>query len=145
MSFRQAKALKKKELWGRALAMAGGATIKDDPKLLKKTLKRQEQKKTRSEKQWAERLKTVEENLATRQERRAENIRARAERKNSKSGGKKVRSLCGLLGLQSGATPRVFFCTEEAAAWLRGVDRQEEKMKWPPDNSYTRSCIRATE
>ncbi|KAL1922483.1 uncharacterized protein VTP21DRAFT_10022 [Calcarisporiella thermophila] len=79
-----------KEAWKKAMAMASGEKIKDDPKLLKKTIKREEQKKKKSEKQWKERAETVIKSQAARQERRQKNIQERIEAKKNK-GKKKLR------------------------------------------------------
>lgn len=46
----------KTQNWDNAMKKASGEKIKDDPKLLKKTLKRQENKKKKSAKEWKHRL-----------------------------------------------------------------------------------------
>ena len=48
---KQAK-IEEKELWGKALGQAAGEKIRDDEQLLKKSLKRQEQVKKKSEREW---------------------------------------------------------------------------------------------
>ncbi|KAJ3088493.1 hypothetical protein HK102_008603 [Quaeritorhiza haematococci] len=67
--------------WSKALKQASGEKIKDDPKLLKKTLKRKQKIKERSKKDWDKRKETVRQNLEEKQKKRQENIQARAEAK----------------------------------------------------------------
>ena len=79
--------------WRRALDMAKGQKRKDDPALLKKTIKNVEKKKQRSKKQWEQRLKAEEQSKKKRQELRQKNIKSRVEQKrDKKKGSKKVKS-----------------------------------------------------
>lgn len=53
--------------------------MQDDPKLLKKTLKRQEKQKEKSKSTWVDRKDTVRKNEEDGQKRRNENLLARKE------------------------------------------------------------------
>ena len=66
-----------KERWSKAVRMARGEKVKDDPSLLKKTVKRLEIKKESRRRKWRERVRAEEERKEARQERRRENIRER--------------------------------------------------------------------
>ena len=66
------------EEWQKALEKAGGIKQKDNPKLLRKTLKRQERQKTKSAREWKSRTKAVEKAKSEKQTRRTANL---AERK----------------------------------------------------------------
>jgi hypothetical protein len=44
--------LHEKESWSKAIKRAEGEKVKDDPKLLKKTIKKKNMKKKKSEKVW---------------------------------------------------------------------------------------------
>jgi hypothetical protein len=47
--------------WNKALKQAEGQRVLDDPKLLKKSIKRDQKAKAKSSKEWAERNRKVEE------------------------------------------------------------------------------------
>ncbi|KAI9773330.1 MAG: hypothetical protein M1840_007545 [Geoglossum simile] len=80
--------IEEKDLWLNARKRAHGEKTKDDSTLLKKTLKRKEKVKKKSEKEWKERVEGVEKGKAIRQKKREENLRKRREEKGGK--GKKV-------------------------------------------------------
>ncbi|KZF25889.1 SURF6-domain-containing protein [Xylona heveae TC161] len=82
--------IEEKDLWLNAKKRAHGEKIRDDTALLKKTLKRKEQAKKKSEKAWNERLEGVEKGKEMRQRKREENLRKRKEEKGSKGKGKKA-------------------------------------------------------
>ena len=63
-----------------SLLRAQGIKVKDDPKLLKRTLKREEKKKQKSAKAWAERVGAQQAEVAKRQEGRAANVRERQQK-----------------------------------------------------------------
>ncbi|CAG8739440.1 17758_t:CDS:2, partial [Racocetra fulgida] len=69
----KAAKFRENEAWSKALQMARGEKIKDDPKLLKKTIKKINFKK-----------KTVTKTQAERQQKRTENIQARIDAKKNK-------------------------------------------------------------
>ncbi|CAG8447276.1 16655_t:CDS:2 [Dentiscutata heterogama] len=80
----KAAKLRENEAWSKALQKAQGKKIKDDPKLLKKTIKKINFKKKSSEKTWKERIKAVDKAQAERQQKRTANIQARIDAKKNK-------------------------------------------------------------
>ncbi|AOA62964.1 66S pre-ribosomal particles component [Komagataella phaffii CBS 7435] len=76
--------IQEKARWNKALAGIEGKKIKDDEKLLKKSLKRKEVKKRKSEKEWKDRKETIEITQKARQDKREENLRLRKENKGKK-------------------------------------------------------------
>ncbi|KAF2088605.1 SURF6-domain-containing protein [Saccharata proteae CBS 121410] len=78
-----------KDAWLNAKRRAHGEKVRDDANLLKKTLKRKEKAKLKSEKEWNERKEGVAKGQAMKQKRREENLRKRKEEKGSKPGKKK--------------------------------------------------------
>ncbi len=88
--------IEEKDLWLNARKRAHGEKIRDDTNLLKKTLKRKEKAKKRSESQWNERLEGVEKGKAMKQKRREDNLRKRKEEKGAKGkkkAGKSVKTV----------------------------------------------------
>ncbi|XP_064457654.1 surfeit locus protein 6 homolog isoform X2 [Ornithodoros turicata] len=81
----QAKEVKQKKLWLKAIDKAEGIKVKDNPELLKKTMKRKDKQKKQSRKKWKARTETVEKRQKDRQEKRQKNIK---DRKKSKLQGK---------------------------------------------------------
>lgn len=73
----KAEELKKKTLWNTALSKADGQKVKDDPELLKKTIKRREQQVNKSKKKWQTRQEGVQKAKEERQKKRSENINKR--------------------------------------------------------------------
>lgn len=83
--------VEEKDVWLNARKRAHGERVRDDTSLLKKTLKRKEKAKQKSEKEWKERLEGVEKGKAMRQKKRQENLRKRRDEKGvkgKKQGGK---------------------------------------------------------
>ncbi|GBG80380.1 hypothetical protein CBR_g30748 [Chara braunii] len=80
----EAEGLRAKHEWAAALDRATGAKVLDDPKLLKKSLKREEKLKVRSSKQWSERKAQERERMEAKQRKRQDNIKARADTKKAK-------------------------------------------------------------
>ncbi|KAI9686342.1 MAG: hypothetical protein M1822_003687 [Bathelium mastoideum] len=80
------------DTWRTAARRAGGETVRDDPALLAKSVRRKEKAKARSAKAWAEREQAVERGKAEKQRKREENLRKRREGKGKgkAGGGKKV-------------------------------------------------------
>jgi Surfeit locus protein 6 len=79
-----------KDLWLNAKKRAHGEHVRDDTDLLKKTLKRKEKMKSKSEKEWDERIKGVEKAKEAKQRKREENLLKRREEKGVK--GKKAKA-----------------------------------------------------
>ncbi|KAL6937354.1 hypothetical protein ACO0RG_003859 [Hanseniaspora osmophila] len=76
--------LKEKEKWNKVMLHAEGVKLKDNEKLLKKSLKRKENQKKKSAVEWRERKQMVVTGLAERQKRREENLQIRKENKGKK-------------------------------------------------------------
>lgn len=69
--------IKEKSVWKNALAKATGEKVKDDPDLLKKSIRKQSQKKNVSKKKWEARIESVKNAQEERQKKRSENIAKR--------------------------------------------------------------------
>ena len=80
--------IEEKDLWLNAKKRAHGEKIRDDTSLLKKTLKRKEKAKKKSEKEWNERKEGVAKGQAMKQKKREENLRKRRDEKGGKGKGK---------------------------------------------------------
>ncbi|KAJ0181081.1 hypothetical protein K1T71_003166 [Dendrolimus kikuchii] len=78
------KDMKEKLAWKTLLQKAEGQKVKDDPTLLKKSIKKLEQKKKLSKKQWENRIKNVEQKKEERQKKRKENIGKKKKEKKTK-------------------------------------------------------------
>ncbi|XP_023016901.2 surfeit locus protein 6 homolog [Leptinotarsa decemlineata] len=76
--------IKEKTSWKNALAKAEGQKVKDDPALLAKSVKKQEQKQRSSKKKWEQRIQKVEKAKEERQNKRTENIQKRKKDKKTK-------------------------------------------------------------
>lgn len=79
-----------KDLWLNAKKRAHGERVRDDTSLLKKTLKRKEKAKKKSEGEWKERKEGVAKSQAMKQKKREENLKKRRDEKGGK--GKKGKS-----------------------------------------------------
>jgi len=82
--------VEEKDMWLNAKKRAYGERVKDDVSLLKKTLKRKQNVKKKSERDWKERLEGVNNAKEMRQTKREDNLRKRREEKGNK--GKKGKS-----------------------------------------------------
>lgn len=80
--------IEEKELWLNAKKRTHGEKIRDEASLLKKTLKRKEKAKKKSEKEWTERKDGVAKSVAMKQKKREENLKKRRDEKGSKGKGK---------------------------------------------------------
>jgi hypothetical protein len=80
--------IEEKDIWLNAKKRAHGEKIRDDSSLLKKTLKRKEKAKKKSEKEWGERKEGVAKSQAMKQKKREENLKKRRDEKGSKGKGK---------------------------------------------------------
>lgn len=98
----KANALKEKDTWRKALQLAQGEKVKDDVKLLKKTIKREETFKKKSAKEWGERKSTVSKGKDQKQKRREENLKSRIDA--AKNKGKKEKTGDKAKGGKGGAS-----------------------------------------
>lgn len=82
--------IEEKDIWLNAKKRVHGEKVRDDAGLLKKTLKRREASKKKSEKEWTERKEGVAKGQAIRQKKRTENLQKRKDMKGvkGKKGGK---------------------------------------------------------
>jgi phenylalanyl-tRNA synthetase alpha subunit len=87
----KAEELLEKEEWKKVIALATGEKPKDDPKLLKKTIKRQEKLKNKSSQEWNKRIEKVKYDEKKHIKKREENIKAKIEEKKNKKRGIKVK------------------------------------------------------
>ncbi|KAH0367323.1 SURF6-domain-containing protein, partial [Aureobasidium melanogenum] len=83
------KEIEEKDMWLNAKKRAHGERVKDDQSLLKKTLKRKTDQKTKSASQWNERIDNVRKGKEMKDKKRTENLAKRAAEKGAKKGGKK--------------------------------------------------------
>ncbi|KAH6929404.1 hypothetical protein HPB50_027326 [Hyalomma asiaticum] len=77
----RAKEAQEKQKWHRALDRAEGIKVKDDPVLLKASLKRHEKRRQQSRKKWESRTEHVKQRQEERQQKRRDNIKARKQAK----------------------------------------------------------------
>ncbi|KAF2835151.1 SURF6-domain-containing protein, partial [Patellaria atrata CBS 101060] len=78
------KDIEEKNMWLNAKKRAHGERVRDDTNLLKKTLKRQEKTKMKSEREWNDRIEGVKKGQEIRQKKREENLQKRKEEKGTK-------------------------------------------------------------
>lgn len=81
--------IEEKDVWLNAKKKVNGERVRDDTNLLKKTLKRKEKMKNKSEKEWNERIEGVKKGQAFQQKKREENLARRKEEKGGKNKGAK--------------------------------------------------------
>ncbi|XP_034234221.1 surfeit locus protein 6 homolog [Thrips palmi] len=74
----------KKEAWSNALKKAEGIKIRDDPELLKKSIRRKEAQKRSSAKKWASRESTIKKKKKEKDEKRESNLQNRKDSKKQK-------------------------------------------------------------
>lgn len=72
----------KKVHWKNAIDKAQGIKNKDDPKMIRKAIKRKDAEKKRHKKKWAERTEKLEESKKIRQKKRKERIKKANAKKN---------------------------------------------------------------
>ena len=83
-----------KDAWLNAKRRVHGEKVRDDVSLLKKTVKRKEQTKAKSEKEWKERAEGVQKGQDARQAKREQNLQKRKDEKGNK--GKKSTGRYGI-------------------------------------------------
>lgn len=94
----KAEEIKQKEAWKSVLAKASGEKVRDDPELLKKSIKRVEQQKKQGSKKWESRIEGVQKTIQEKQQKRQENIMKRKKEKKTnklKKAAKKGRIIPG--------------------------------------------------
>jgi len=69
--------IREKIAWNNALSRCEGVKVKDNPTLLKKTIKKETKRKQKSKKNWAARMEGIKNRQEERQKKRTENIEAR--------------------------------------------------------------------
>ncbi|RKF62405.1 Ribosomal RNA-processing protein 14-C [Erysiphe neolycopersici] len=79
--------IEEKDLWLNAKKRVNGEKLRNNTTLLKKTLKRKEKAKKKSEVEWTERTEGVAKRQAMRQKKREENLKQRREAKATKGKG----------------------------------------------------------
>ncbi|KAJ1822879.1 hypothetical protein LPJ56_000504 [Coemansia sp. RSA 2599] len=89
----KADQIEQKDKWNKALDQAKGEKVKDDVKLLRKTVKRMDQKKAKSSREWTDRKQQVQTGIKEREEKRNANLKARADAKKMKKAGKSKKSI----------------------------------------------------
>eukprot|EP01129_Flabellula_baltica_P003274 TRINITY_DN13071_c0_g1_i1.p1 TRINITY_DN13071_c0_g1~~TRINITY_DN13071_c0_g1_i1.p1 ORF type:complete len:344 (+),score=134.20 TRINITY_DN13071_c0_g1_i1:207-1238(+) len=77
----EGKKLKEEIAWDKMMKRAQGEKVKDDPKRLKKTIKREEHQKKKSKKNWQERESLTKLNIKKQQLKRAANIQKKIDRR----------------------------------------------------------------
>ena len=82
---------REKEGWSRAVRMARGEKVRDDPTLLRKTVKRLEKKKKSHVKKWKERARVEQERQEATQRKRQQNIRERVDKIKAKKTRKRAK------------------------------------------------------
>lgn len=80
--------IEEKDRWLNAKKRVQGEKIRDNTSLLKKTLKRKDKGKMKSEREWNERIEGVQKSKEMKQKRREENLQKRRDEKGGKKGGK---------------------------------------------------------
>jgi len=75
----KAKSMEEKLKWKTALSKAEGVKVRDNPELLKKSMKKQEKKKEYSRHKWDDREKHLAQQMKQRQDKRAKNIAKKKE------------------------------------------------------------------
>ena len=80
--------VEEKDRWLNAKKRVMGEKHKDDANLLKKTLKRKEKQKDKSEREWSDRTEAVKKGKEAKQKKREENLRKRRDEKGVKKGKK---------------------------------------------------------
>ncbi|XP_030459665.1 ribosomal RNA-processing protein 14-C [Syzygium oleosum] len=79
--------------WKSATGRAAGLRIHDDPKLLKKSIKKEKKQRQKNAGKWKERIETTEKMKAQKQQKRSENIAGRAHDKKMRRIAKREKKL----------------------------------------------------
>jgi len=81
------KSIEEKTAWSTALAKAEGTKVKDDVDLLKKSIKKMDQRKKKSKQKWDSRKEGEEKRKNFKQQKRSDNINKRKQDKKTKKAG----------------------------------------------------------
>ncbi|KAJ1828589.1 hypothetical protein LPJ73_008531, partial [Coemansia sp. RSA 2703] len=93
----KADRIESKEKWSKALNQAKGEKVKDDVKLLRKTVKRMDQQKAKSSREWTERKNQLDTKMKERALKRDANVKARVDAKKMKKEGKSKKAISRVL------------------------------------------------
>lgn len=85
----RAEQMQRSDAWAKAIQKAQGIVIKDDPRLLKKSINRLEKAKTKRSERWKEREQSTKDDQMARQKKRQANIDARKKGGSKSAGGNK--------------------------------------------------------
>ncbi|XP_067936309.1 surfeit locus protein 6 homolog [Watersipora subatra] len=80
----KAKKMAEKNAWRKAMDQSKGVKVKDNPELIKRSMKREEKLKQRSQKKWEERKASVADQQQKRQDKRKKNILAKKQTKSDR-------------------------------------------------------------
>ena len=78
------KAILRSKHWKSALAKAKGEKVRDNPQLLRKSIKKQQQLRTRSAKKWKKNKSETDKRMKERQDKRTTNLQKRKDEKKAK-------------------------------------------------------------
>ncbi|KAK9368984.1 surfeit locus protein 6-domain-containing protein [Lipomyces kononenkoae] len=98
MDAEKRETVEEKEKWKRAIKQAEGEKVRDDEKMIKKSLKKQLKRKHKSAREWKQREENVAMGIKARQKKREENIAARKEMKMKGKGSKGKKKRPGFEG-----------------------------------------------
>ncbi|KAJ3348071.1 hypothetical protein HDU91_006637 [Kappamyces sp. JEL0680] len=83
----KAQSIAEKDKWNALMTQAQGGVVKDNIKLLKKSVKRQEKEKKKSSQEWKERIDKMHKEQDAKAKKRQENIQSRIDLKKQKKFG----------------------------------------------------------
>ncbi|KAI7826363.1 surfeit locus protein 6-domain-containing protein, partial [Kickxella alabastrina] len=89
----KADVIEEKDRWSKALNQAKGEKVRDDATLLRKTVRRMEQKKSKSAREWTDRKEHVDTRMKERTQKRDANLKARVDTIKMKKQGKSKKAI----------------------------------------------------
>ncbi|KAJ3127880.1 hypothetical protein HK098_005656 [Nowakowskiella sp. JEL0407] len=136
------------QTWSTLIAKASGETVKDNPALLKKSIKREEKRKAKSTEKWKEHLEAVKKSQQDRARKREQNIMERSEKK-KKGGLKRPRHKAGRQLLNNKPPPSSVLPAANLALLrsLRKIPTLQEKnlVKFGIEDGHLANMVRAIE